>query len=529
MTAAALRQRATKALPWSALTLALVPLLFLAIALRYCLGGPLPPGDGGLFYLIARQLLESFPRLPAYVSVSGMELPLAYPPLGFYLAAVLAQAGIPLDEAMRYLPLVAMTGAMVVACSLLRQLASSPTAAAIAAVLLLGLPRFWAGQLAGGGITRAPGLLFCLLAWLLAARAAGRWQHMALAGAAAGLALLFHPEMGLYAGAGILFLALLRAPQGNMRRAVLHTAGAGAVAVVVSSPWWVWGLWRQGPGLLLGTAAGSQGDATLRLLVPVLPPVYGEVSPWPVAVITLAGALAAACTRRPWPLVMAVWLILVDPRKGTVAAALPLALGAGEALATLVKDREQLGGAFVMALAVLSLSSGLTAWAAPSWPLEKLRTADVAAAAFLGQELQEGERVLVLSGVHWARDPWSDWGPVLSGREFLLTVQGSEWLGPQEFGARIERYQAAQQCASERDEDCLTRWLEELAPAAVWVTRTCRCPWAEEELRQEGAVEMREGVYLRSAHFQVEDDRRHLSQATPRTVVFLSISSHRDA
>ena len=466
------------------------------MALRYSLGGPLPPGDGGLFYLMAQRLEEGLPRLPAHVSFSGMELPAAYPPLGFYATALLGRAGVPLDEAMRYLPLVCMTAAMAVACLLLRELASSATAAAVAGLLLLGLPRFWAGQLAGGGITRAPGLLFCLVAWLLAATAAGRRQRMLLAGACAGIALLFHPEMGLYAGAGVLFLALLRAPQGQRRRALLQTVAAGMAAAVVSSPWWGWVLWREGPGLLLGTAAGSQGDAALRLLAPLLPPVYGEASPWPVAVITLAGALAAASRGRRWPLAMAAWLVLVDPRKGTVAAALPLALGAGEALAIVVRERERMAALLLGCLALLSLWSGLTAWTAPSWPLEKVSAEEVATLTAAGEALGEEGTVLVLSGVHWARDSWSDWGPVLSGREFLLTVQGSEWLGPEEFGARRERYRKVQECAAAGDVACLERWLEELRPTAVWVLRRCECPAVEEWLRERGAVEVEGGVFL---------------------------------
>jgi len=493
MTAALLGRRAARALPRPAPALALAPLLLSAVALRYSLGGPLPPGDGGLFYLIGRQLAASFPRLPAHVHFSGMDLPVGYPPLGFYLAALLAKAGMPLDEAMRYLPLAAVLATAGVAALLLRELASSQAAAALAALLLVGLPRFWAGQLAGGGITRAPGLLLCLVAWLLAARARGRQRPVLLAGAAAGLALLFHPEMGVYAVAGLAFLVLLRAPAGERRRALLQAA-AGAAAAALSAPWWGWVVAQHGAGLLVGAAAGSQGGWELRFLAPLLPPVYGEAVPWPVSVIVMAGAVAAAVAAgKRWPLVMALWLVLADPRKGTVVATLPLALGAGEALAALVRGSERATFLLTGCLAALSLWSGLTARTAPTWPLEKVAAGDVAAMRAAGGE---GGTVLVLSGVQWARDSWSDWGPALSGREYLLTVQGSEWLGGKEFGARRERYRQVQECAAAGDVACLEGWLGELRPAAVWVLRTCPCPGVEEWLRQRGAVAAGNGVYL---------------------------------
>jgi hypothetical protein len=140
--------------------------LFLPVALGMTLGGPLPPGDGGLFYLMARAVGNDPFSYGGRLTFSGMELPFAYPPLGFYLAAALHRAGLPLDEAMRGVSLAATVLAVGTAGLLLQRLASSWQAAMLAALLLLGLPRFWAGQLAGGGVTRAPGLLFCLLAWL---------------------------------------------------------------------------------------------------------------------------------------------------------------------------------------------------------------------------------------------------------------------------------------------------------------------------------------------------------------------------
>jgi hypothetical protein len=478
--------------------------LFLPVALGMTLGGPLPPGDGGLFYLMARAVGNDPFSYGGRLTFSGMELPFAYPPLGFYLAAALHRAGLPLDEAMRGVSLAATVLAVGTAGLLLRRLASSWQAAMLAALLLLGLPRFWAGQLAGGGVTRAPGLLFCLLAWLGATALPSGGKGAVLAtGGAMGLAMLFHPEMGLYAAAGTAFLAMAcRGKGATWKGALGRAAGACLVGAIVSAPWWGVVLARHGLELLLETALGSQGEVALRGLVPLLPPVYGEATPWPVALLAMGGTVAVALRGRPLPLAWALWLALVDPRKGTVAASLPLALGGGEALTALLapfsRSRPAPGvtAAAAVALALLSLLSAARAAASPSWPLVKVRSEDVDAMAQLGEVLPQGGKVMVLSGEPWIRDPWSDWGPVFTGREFVLTVQGSEWLGARAFGERRHRYWEAQECVRREDMECIARWVEELRPQAVWVTRGCRCPYVEGWLEGTAVARFSGGIYL---------------------------------
>jgi len=478
---------------------AFASLLMLAVALPIVMGGPLPPGDGGLFYVIVRRLMER-PGDRSPLAWSGTELPLGYPPLGFYLAAALARLGMAPEEAMRTVALGGTVLAAGAGALALWRLASAPQAAWVAALLMIGLPRFWAGQLAGGGVTRAPGLFFCVLAWLAALGPARLRTRAVLAGALAGVAMLFHPEMGLYGAAGALFLMAARAEKGTR----LGALGCGLlvclVAALVSSPWWASVAVRYGVGTLLGAAAGSQGGAELRLLVPLLPPVYGEAAPWPVAAVAMAGTVAIAARGKWLPLLMAAWLVMVDPRKGTVVAALPLALGGGEALWALARPLATRWKGAAAALAVgacaLVIWTAARAHASPSWPLVKVSTAELAAMEEVERSLPPGGRVLVLAGGPWVRDPWSDWGPALTGREFVLTVQGSEWLGPQEFGARRERYRAVQECAAAGDVGCIEGWLRELRPDAVWVTRGCPCHEVEERLQQMGAAPLSGGLYL---------------------------------
>jgi hypothetical protein len=126
----------------------------------------------------------------------------------------------------------------------------------------------------------------------------------------------------------------------------------------------------------------------------------------------------------------------------------------------------------------------------------KVRGEDVDVMVQLGEALPQEGKVMVLSGEPWIRDPWSDWGPAFTGREFVLTVQGSEWLGPRAFEGRRHRYREVQECVRREDVECITRWVEELRPQAVWVTRECQCPHVEGWLKRMAAGRLDGGIYL---------------------------------
>src|SRR5512135_878625 len=49
-----------------------------------------PVNDGGLFYLMVRDLQANGLRIPLYVQYNGLNIPFAYPPLGFYAGAIVA-------------------------------------------------------------------------------------------------------------------------------------------------------------------------------------------------------------------------------------------------------------------------------------------------------------------------------------------------------------------------------------------------------------------------------------------------------
>lgn len=193
-----------------------------------------------------------------------------------------------------------------------------------------------------------------------------------------------------------------------------------------------------------------------------------------------------ALRREPLPLAWLVLLFLLDPRKAPTLAALPLSLGASWAALTIASRAQRLKPqAASVTLAVLvcvGATQALLADRSLVSPLETLSPEDRSAMEWLRDHTPADARVLTLSGLHWARDAASEWLPALSGRDSVLTVQGSEWLGRGQFLAKQEEHADVQRCA--REGECSGGLLAARYRADyVFVYSRCRCARAREGLR----------------------------------------------
>ncbi len=63
-----------------------------------------PINDGGMFLIIMRDLRVNGFALPVYTTYNYLDIPYAYPPLGFYIGALLEWIGIPSLQILIWLP-----------------------------------------------------------------------------------------------------------------------------------------------------------------------------------------------------------------------------------------------------------------------------------------------------------------------------------------------------------------------------------------------------------------------------------------
>jgi hypothetical protein len=433
--------------------------------------GSFPLGDGGLYLAMIRAFEAGGLAIPATVTYGQAVLPYAYPPAAFWLTAVLhGLTGIDELHLMMWLPAAFATASIGAAALAARAFFESEPAlttvhsarrlACVAALIFALAPGAYRVIILGGGLTKAPGLFFVLLAiWqLLVLLRQRRARNAAALAAFGGLAALFHPDGALFLAISAAVL-LVRHP--SLRGAAL-LAGAAALAAAVCSPWWLSVLVAHGPTPLF-SASGLSANPDLAALNFIAVPLLGVLIWLPLA---FAAGLAVGAARRSW--VLPVWLAaacLADSRNlahdGTFIVALIGALGllyggrpAVEALLRLAR----VGGLFghakpgpiavTLALAALVLAPAQALFAPISaiGPRVPLGPSDLAAFAQVKALTSPDMSAAVITGVGWGYDDISEWFPTLTGRTSVNTVQGYEWAGRDVWTAKNALSGGLQDC-----------------------------------------------------------------------------------
>lgn len=432
-----------------------------------------PLNDGGMFYEAIRGIESSGFGLPQHIAYNGLAIPFAYPPLGVYLAALLDLATpLSLFDVLRVLPLLASLLTIPAFYLLAGEVLTSRFRVWLATFAFAVVPRGFEWLIAGGGVTRAPGLLFALLALacglrLLRREGARRAALPAglLTGLFAGLTALSHPEAGLFV---LISLAVAWAVLQRTVGALGRLVGAALIAAIVSLPWWGLVLVRYGPGPLLA-GGGTSLDPVAGFVDLATFSMSGEAYFPVVGALGLLGLIYLLAARRPFLPVWFIVLFLLDERAAATYAMVPLALMAARGLADVILARiepalatlpdhvvwpapvlRSRAARYVLPAAqALMLATGLAAYAAASSPLFALTPGDRAALAWLGSGTPASARVLVVAGRPWQLDAVAEWLPALADRTSVATVQGYEWLGPGAFARQHAVHDAYTICAYE--------------------------------------------------------------------------------
>ena len=141
--------------------------LMLAVGVRafLVLSRDFPLNDGALFVRMTDELAANGFRLPTTTSYNDAGIPFAYSPLAFYGGAFLhAALGVDLVDVVRFVPLVFSALCAVAFWLLARDLIPSRVVVTTALCIFAVLPRSFLWLIMGGGLTRAPGFFFAILA-----------------------------------------------------------------------------------------------------------------------------------------------------------------------------------------------------------------------------------------------------------------------------------------------------------------------------------------------------------------------------
>ena len=464
------------------------PVLFLLIAILF--GGMVrfmpalvtrfPLNDGGMFYTMTQELSSNGYILPATTSYNGLNLPYAYPPFGLYLASLLADVGrIPLLEVFLWLPAFLSLLAIPAFYLLARALLADNLSAALAAIFFALTPGRYDWHIMGGGVTRAAGMLFLLLAAFhvlrlfrsqeisdsaSVKRRSAKSPDFVFAILFCSLAVLSHPEVGLQT-AGLCFVLWLFL--GRTWRGILDACFVALGVILLTSSWWGAVLAHHGLAPFLSAVQTGQHTATdwPSLFLSLF--ASGEFLPL-LLLLRLAGFLYAVWKKQYLLVVLVFTPALFDPRSAASIAHLSLsmlaAFGFLDVLPALMKKIRSVeirpiltyraGAITVFTLAfMLFLECGLLNFRLVNTTL----TADERAVmAALETNLSADQNFIIITGRTYSMsDPVQEWFPTLTGHHSQTTLQGLEWTLGADFTNRLDDLAALQSCA---DLACVESW-----------------------------------------------------------------------
>lgn len=438
--------------------------------------------DGGMFAVMVDDLRANHFILPAFTTYNHLNIPYAYPPLGFYFGALASLIfGLDSTQVVRWVPAFFATLSIPAFYFLALQLLKNKFHAAVSTFFFALMPRALSWFVMGGGLTRSPGQFFMLLTLAVVIRLyeKDRRSDILLAGVFSGLAVMSHPEAAVHTFVSAIFLWLMLS---RSRKSFVQSLFVGLIVAIVSAPWWASVISNHGMApLLSGAATGSKFAAVFNLLFFIFTEEpYATV----IAVLGLIG-IAHRLIRRDTllPLWMAI-PFFIEGRSAAGPAAIPLAMLAALGLVEVILPAIQPAPSneaevssvernifiyLILFLIFAAAQFGIQLSAATLYP------PDEEAMRWVRENTPDDSRFLVLTGTTSVScDSVMEWFPAVSGRKSLFTVQGTEWTKGAGFNDYVRSTYAVQECLAYSDVACLDENVRRVDYDYIYVSKILR-------------------------------------------------------
>jgi hypothetical protein len=454
--------------------------------------------DGGMFAVMVEDLKTNHYWLPAFTTYNHMNIPFAYPPLGFYFGGLASDLfGLSAVQAVRWIPALFASLSIPAFYLLSLRLLKDKYYAALSTFFFALMPRALWWFVMGGGLTRSLGQFFMLLTLATIVRLYNESHPVDVffAGFFGALAVMSHPEAAVHTFFSAVFLWIMLS-----RRFVtfLKAALVGLIVLVFTAPWWATVVQYHGiEPFINGAATGQKFVAVFHLLFFVFTEEpYATV----IAILGLLG-IGYQLLRRDY--LLPLWMAMpffVEGRSAAEPAAIPLAMlaaiglvnvafaglgvldmtkastGAKQPAERQMKWSDQISAreiyVFIYLFLYLMFSThqfGL------QLSMAALPLADREAMNWIQNNTREDSRFLVLTGTSSvACDAVLEWFPALTGRQSLYTIQGTEWTKGAEFNDHIKSAYAVQACLSSAEPACLDATINRLSYDFVYISKNLR-------------------------------------------------------
>lgn len=433
-----------------------------AIRLGPVLQASFPLNDGGFFYTMTQELVAEEFSIPKFSTYNKLQIPYAYPPLGFFLAGGLQKVtGWDLLDIYRILPAALSIFAIPAFYFLAKEITDDDWALGLSVLMFSFLSPTMEWLVMGGGMTRSPGFVFSLLAirsgYLMYTR--DKKTDILFTTLFSALTVLFHPEAAVHTAAGIGAFLMIK---GRSKKGIIKSSLVVIFVLVLTSPWWLQIVRFHGVSPFL--SAGKTGMHNLLNYLWLLSfNITQETGLTSMGVFALIGIFLCFATRK---ILLPMWLIityLASPRSAPLYLTPVVALLAGEVLSYILRKLDRLQQdkshkekdekvSFSL-LSKLFLTILILQWSLSSIiNVSKvsvqytLDSSDLSAMVWIRENIPENSKFLVLTGITPFKDATSEWFPAIANRVSVATIQGREWIQEADFNKKYEESIEIQEC-----------------------------------------------------------------------------------
>lgn len=456
---------------WLAALFGLSSFLLFYNAYRYSL----PLGYGGLYALMAEEVASNSFSLPFFIPYYGPgKIPFAYPPLAFYVIAILVKMDVSVITSLRFVPPLLSLLSLFPLYLLVKYQMKSDIAAGLAVLYAASSPSLYVMHTWSAGSVRATAFFLMLCGFYLYARLLreGRLRFGLIAGIFLGLTILTHLFYALAFAIWVFVWFLIDIRNSRVWKS---TSLMTVVAFILVSPWLYMMASRYGTGIFLNAFASHDNSAFMDLLrQPQFIPanLFGKLSflmsPLPVFVLMCIGFIFLVVNRQIGiPLgFMAFAFFLSGEGSRFLAFIGAILFGvAGMYLWDVFRKfgtgirtgAAALAGIVVFQMLMLSFQEYTGA-------VPVLNQNAFEAAKYVRENTPETSRYLFVAGQSEA-----EWFPYLLQREPFVSKWGSEWLGT--YYEQRSLQMAVTECKDNQSLECLRQLRLDFSPEDVLITK----------------------------------------------------------
>jgi hypothetical protein len=285
-----------------------------------------------MFFSIIKDIQDSNYILPEFTSYNQDLIPLAYPPVIFYLIALISDVtNCPIQEIMRFLPLIFNTLSIPLVFMLAYNLLKNESAALFSTLIYSFLPRSFIWLIMGGGITRSTVVFFSILGtyYLYLLYTQPSKKYLILTALSFSLGLLSHPTALLIIPVTTLIFWIFTS---RTKQGFINTIFLVILILIITVPWWGRILTTHGLTPFLA-AIGTGDDSYILTIISLLTLTFTlEQVTTIFSVLCLFGIIIKIYQKEYFLIVWFLGVSLIDPRNALPFSILGFAFLGGIAL-----------------------------------------------------------------------------------------------------------------------------------------------------------------------------------------------------